>query len=970
MDSDPNLVLRACTAFARSLAANLCINLRETLHAKILQYVEYLASQVVKDNKNEGFHNLKETIYRNNFNVVMRVLEGQAAERAVTRIRQALSTIQSSPDYYNRFRLSPEEQVIMSPAPDVLRSRPANAEQRAVYEDFFNMIPVLELVNAKIKSIEESSAKHFEKTVTSEPLQSVFAPNFFNENGPALQTEVRDRLNEIKSNCAPDTASIIMRAAFTRIMPFAARMAVNEPPLSKAAVIVRESLLFTLVCARHVGGQAIVNEFTEMYLSENDRWKSYQLTVEFVRHNLLDIAALDSRLAADLSNTTTVKTRMTEFVRLFLDITVLGNPRLLLVTDIPKTVEALKSRAAAASAATVVPGEYTQKVTSIRLYSLYAADEAKAGMRAEIKGYLDEWVKIVQDRFRPDLEPGKEAKEKDADYRRRSMEFMERLQRKNMLKSLMGGHLDCMIGTMLELSVEHFATASLAQERHAKGPARPSESDLFQRIDAFNDLLQVLLRCCNTSNNSDAAPNASPPEVNLIAKIVSVVNKVLSHNHDHTLNRVEAGKDAPGLQQQLIADGNRAKLPEEEAYQVLLMQRPYVRFLSNLMTANFRASDQSHQQQIIADETLRVILETLNQLNPQVRPAFAFGWLELVCHRLLLPRVMRAPSKDAYASIAQNPRRHWIRYANLLVAGLKFLDPFTKNPEGIPTPVLMFFRSFLKLMLVILHDFPEYILHTNYLLCDYIPSCCIQLRNVVLCAFPNTIRLPDPFKYNTSQPNADNDTPPECPDFIGDNLKDIVSNDDIQRMILSNNTSGSRQEVSRLVEKLVDVSAMGSRKWNISAINSLVVTIALKQLTLTNQESRMTPHNPAFKIYLAMADSMDNEGRYYLINAFVNQLRFPNSHTRFFSALVLAFFLPVEEASQRTIDVIQEQILRVIVERLVAPRPHPWGLLVTFVDLFREDKYKVWTKACIRCSPDVERTITQLAKTISNEPPR
>jgi CCR4-NOT transcription complex subunit 1 len=479
-------------------------------------------------------------------------------------------------------------------------------------------------------------------------------------------------------------------------------------------------------------------------------------------------------------------------------------------------------------------------------------------------------------------------------------------------------------------------------------------------------LLQVLLRCCNTSNNSDSAPNASPPEVNLISKIVSVVNKVLSHNHDHTLNRIEPTKDAALLQQQLMADGNRPKLPEEQAYQVLLMQRPYVRFLSNLMTSNFRSSDQSHQQQIIADETLRVILDTLNQLNPQIRPAFAFGWLELVCHRLLLPRVMRTPGKDAYPLIAQNPRRHWIRYANLLVAGLKFLDPFTKNPEGIPTPVLVFFRSFLKLMLVILHDFPEYILHTNYLLCDHIPSCCIQLRNVVLCAFPNTIRLPDPFKYNTAQANTDNDNPPECPDYVADNLKDIASSDDIQRLILSAN----RQEVGRLVEKLVEISPLGGRKWNISAINSLVVMVAVKQLMLTSQEPRMTSHNPAFRIYYAMAEAMDNEGRYYLINAFVNQLRFPNSHTRFFSALVLAFFLPVDEASPRTLDVVQEQVLRVIVERLVAPRPHPWGLLVTFVDLFRDDKYKVWTKACIRCSPDVERTITQLAKTISNDPPR
>lgn len=34
-------------------------------------------------------------------------------------------------------------------------------------------------------------------------------------------------------------------------------------------------------------------------------------------------------------------------------------------------------------------------------------------------------------------------------------------------------------------------------------------------------------------------------------------------------------------------------------------------------------------------------------------------------------------------------------------------------------------------------------------------------------------------------------------------------------------------------------------------------------------------------------------------------------------------------------EIIQEQITRVVLERLIVNRPHPWGLLVTFIELVK-----------------------------------
>ncbi len=46
---------------------------------------------------------------------------------------------------------------------------------------------------------------------------------------------------------------------------------------------------------------------------------------------------------------------------------------------------------------------------------------------------------------------------------------------------------------------------------------------------------------------------------------------------------------------------------------------------------------------------------------------------------------------------------------------------------------------------VLLHDFPEFLCEHHFSLCDVIPVACVQLRNLVLSAFPRSMRLPDPF---------------------------------------------------------------------------------------------------------------------------------------------------------------------------------------------------------------------------------
>jgi len=54
---------------------------------------------------------------------------------------------------------------------------------------------------------------------------------------------------------------------------------------------------------------------------------------------------------------------------------------------------------------------------------------------------------------------------------------------------------------------------------------------------------------------------------------------------------------------------------------------------------------------------------------------------------------------------------------------------------------------------------------------------------------------------------------------------------------------------------------------------------------------------------------------------------------------------------------LQEQITRVLLERLIVNRPHPWGLLITFIELIKNPSYKFWDHDFVHCAPEIEKYV-------------
>ena len=105
-----------------------------------------------------------------------------------------------------------------------------------------------------------------------------------------------------------------------------------------------------------------------------------------------------------------------------------------------------------------------------------------------------------------------------------------------------------------------------------------------------------------------------------------------------------------------------------------------------------------------------------------------------------------------------------------------------------------------------------------------------------------------------------------------------------------------------------------------------------------------------------LVQNLEPEGRYIFISGLANQLRYPNKHTHIFSCIILFLF-----ASVHANVTVKEQVIRVLLERLVVQRPHPWGLLVTFIEIMKNGKtYRLWNYPFAHSYPRITSILYQI----------
>ena len=81
-----------------------------------------------------------------------------------------------------------------------------------------------------------------------------------------------------------------------------------------------------------------------------------------------------------------------------------------------------------------------------------------------------------------------------------------------------------------------------------------------------------------------------------------------------------------------------------------------------------------------------------------------------------------------------------------------------------------------------------------------------------------------------------------------------------------------------------------------------------------------------------------------LCNTICDQLRYPSKFTQKNIILLLSIYSKYQE--------YRENIITCILERLVSHKPHPWGLMVTFLEIIRNEKFSFWAESFINRSPE------------------
>ncbi|XP_050542433.1 CCR4-NOT transcription complex subunit 1-like [Daktulosphaira vitifoliae] len=523
------------------------------------------------------------------------------------------------------------------------------------------------------------------------------------------------------------------------------------------------------------------------------------------------------------------------------------------------------------------------------------------GLLEKTEYLLKEWLTIYS--AAPNRDPGKTFSA-----------YIHQMNVQGILKS------DDIITRFFRLSTQMMVELCYRQIPDQTQSPSTVRAKLFHTIDAYVKLIVLLVK-----HSGDA--NAITTKTNLLNKVLGIVVGVLLQDHD-----VQATD---------------------------FHQLPYHRILITLFL-DLNAPDPVLES--INYPILAAFCHTFHLLRPRKVPGFAYAWLELISHRIFIGRLLGlTPQQKRQRAYDQTPVtdvQGWNFYAQLLIDLFKYLAPFLRNAE-LAKPVQLLYKGTLRVLLILLHDFPEFLCEFHYGFCDVIPPNCIQMRNLILSAFPRNMRLPDPFTPNLKVDVLQEISlsPKISPDFQC-YIQPSSFKKDLDLYLKTRAPVTFLSEIRTTMQQSCCEPGM---RYNLSLLNAIVLYVGTQAIQHIRSKGLVPntstiAHSAHMDIFQNLSVDLDTEGRYLFLNAIANQLRFPNSHTHYFSCTLLYLF------AEANSEAIQEQITRVLLERLIVNRPHPWGLLITFIELIKNPAYKFWHHEFVHCAPEIEKLFESVAR--------
>lgn len=473
------------------------------------------------------------------------------------------------------------------------------------------------------------------------------------------------------------------------------------------------------------------------------------------------------------------------------------------------------------------------------------------------------------------------------------------------------------------------------QQMHSRG-AVTSKDDFFvftrQAIDKSVDRFELVAQ-----SGGSVAEGYQP--IDALVKMITIFLKSHEDGEEGRSSRASFLDSVLALSI-LVLNHNHVKRGE------IFSQRVFFRFFSTLLHDISAVSEDLTE--VDRNEILFRFAARFQDLGPVLFPGFVYGWIALIQHRVFMPALLR---------MADNAG--WSHYTRLLQQLFEYLGEQLK-PIDVSPITKDLYRAALKQLVILQHDFPEY-LAANYLqLCEIIPPHCTQLLNLVLVATPESAaKMPDPL-----QPGLKIDRMPEiraAPIVSRDpaaHLRQIGLLEILDQTLRNGPTEDAIAQITHAMNK-ADEEQTGYGhvpiNANLKVIDSVTAYIGAFAVERSagkgDGNSAFVPDASDIKTLFMLVTELSPETRYYLISSMVNELRFANSYTHYFSQALLDIF--GHDLSDPEEGEIRQQIVRVLLERVVGFWPQPWGLMITVIELIKNDKYMFFDLPFVKSAPEV-----------------
>jgi CCR4-NOT transcription complex subunit 1 len=268
-----------------------------------------------------------------------------------------------------------------------------------------------------------------------------------------------------------------------------------------------------------------------------------------------------------------------------------------------------------------------------------------------------------------------------------------------------------------------------------------------------------------------------------------------------------------------------------------------------------------------------------------------------------------------------------------------------------------FYRGVLRTLVVLQHDFPDFLVENHIRIVNGIPGVCVQLKNLVLSATPSdSHELPSPFNTNFKLELVEVD---HAAPLVRGDMTTVLADAKVLSLVddALRTPQPSADDVSKLaaaVNKAVTPQKTPLSETRRLATNNALVFYIVFQAT-SNGEASFDKPAICGSLLRQLARELEGEARHDFVNGLMNQLRFPNKHTLFVLDVVIGMFAeqPADEADES----VYEIVTCTLIERLAVQRPHPWGVMVALLEIHKQHSHVFWELPFIKGSIEVRSTI-------------